>query len=79
MGGPVLNLRAEPQLAAPLAEVDDWARHLGVPALVQAHIARVRQAKDLGNATSVDQVGSIDKRGHEPEGTARSGSVRPNP
>lgn len=63
--GPRLDLRAEPEHASTLTQVDDGAWHVGIPALVQADIPRLRQPEDLSDAARVDEVVGVHEWRHE--------------
>ena len=54
VGRPALDLRPEPELDTPFAEVDDRAWHIHVPTLVQAYAVPMREADDLGDALGID-------------------------
>ncbi|MGO9956317.1 MAG: hypothetical protein ACLP50_10120, partial [Solirubrobacteraceae bacterium] len=52
--GPVLDLRTQPKLDPAAPEVDDWARHVLVSALIQADAVAVGQAKEFGDSLGVE-------------------------
>jgi hypothetical protein len=75
----LLDFRAEPKHAPSAAEGDDRTRHVGITALVKAHVPRLRETKDLGNVASVNEVVGVDKWRHVSERISEYGSVRRDP
>jgi hypothetical protein len=53
---PSCDLRAEPELDAAFTKVDDRLGHVVVGSLILADGVAVRQAENVGDALSVDQV-----------------------
>jgi hypothetical protein len=76
VGDPLLDLRAEPELHAALAQVDDRAGHVRVAVLVDAHGVVARDAEDLRDAMSVEEVIDDDSPRHALQITSVLGSVR---
>jgi hypothetical protein len=62
---PLLDLRAKPQLAAALTEIDDWPRHRGVPPLVRRHGVALREAKEVGDPLRVNHIVGVDAAAHD--------------
>lgn len=64
LGVPPLDLRSEPEAWATAAEVEDGARHVGIPLEVLAHGIPVSEPKDPGNIVCVDQVVDVHATRH---------------
>jgi hypothetical protein len=62
---PALNLGAQPEHRSSAAEFDHGARHIRIADLVLADCVAVRQAEDLCNVVSVDEVIDENAAGHE--------------
>ena len=60
----MLDLRAQPEPDSAVSELDHRAWHVGVPPLVQTHAVPVREAKELGDAVSVDEIFGVNVRDH---------------
>lgn len=74
--GPFRDLGPKPEFHPALAEVDYRPGHVGVSVLVDAHRVVTRDAKDLGDAVSVDEVIDDNRPGHAFQITSVLGSVR---
>jgi hypothetical protein len=61
---PPLNLWAQPELQPPAAEIDYRAGHVGVSSLVLAHRVSVREAEDLADGPSIDELVDVDLSSH---------------
>ena len=61
---PRIDLCLQPHLAAPPAEIDDGARHIGVPPLVERNGVPLGQPKNVRNASCVDQIINVHQTGH---------------
>ena len=61
---PAFNIGLEPDLDAPVAEVEDWSGHVWIPVLVDAHGVAMGQAKELCHGIGVDQVIDVDSLAH---------------
>ena len=75
--GPGPDFWPEPQLDAPLSEVERRLRHVLIAMLVDADGVGVAQAEQLGDVMSVDEFVDIDLPAHRDKTTALVGSVRP--
>jgi len=64
LGCPPLDLRTEPELDAPLAQIDGRPWHVFVLPLVLEHGVPVRQTEDIGDALGVEEIVCLDLRGH---------------
>ena len=60
----------------PPAQDDDGTRHVGMPMPVDAHVVRTREAENLGDATSIDQVIRVNQWRHVSQRISGLGSVR---
>ncbi len=64
LGRPAFDVGLEPDLHAPVAEVENRAWHVRVPMLVDAHGVAVREAKQIGHAIGVDEIVDVDSLTH---------------
>jgi len=64
VGRPSLDLRSEPELDSPFAEIENGSRHVVVPMLVDAHSVPVRQPKHLGDSQRIYQLLDRNLLGH---------------
>jgi hypothetical protein len=55
-GSPALDLGAKPELDTAVAEVNDRARHIVVPALVETHAVAMREPERIRDSLRVHQV-----------------------
>ena len=53
---PPLDLGSQPETRPTTAEIEDWTRHVGVPAQVLADGIPMREPKDPSNIVCVDQI-----------------------
>lgn len=53
---PSLDLRSQPEARSTTAEIENRARHIGVPVHVLAHGVPVGEAEDPSNVVCVDQI-----------------------
>ena len=63
---PAFNIWLEPDQHASVAEVENGARHIRIPVLVDAHGVAVREAKQLRHTSSVDEIVDVDSLAHSP-------------
>ena len=61
---PSLDVRVEPELHSPFAEIENGPRHVAIPVLVDAHGVPVSQPKHVGNSLRVDQLFDSNLLGH---------------
>jgi hypothetical protein len=54
LSSPALDVGSQPELDPSSAEVDYWARHVGVPPLVLADGVPMGQVQNVGDALGVD-------------------------
>lgn len=75
-GDPVRDLRAKPEFHAAFAEIYDGAGHVGIAVLVDAHGVVARDAEDLGDAVSVNEIVNDNRPRHALQITSVLGSVQ---
>jgi len=73
---PPLDLGTKPEHATSATEGHDGPGHVGIPALIQAHVAGLGETKDIGDVASVDEVFGVDEWRHGGERICECGSVR---
>ena len=59
---PASNLLRQPQLAPALSQIHDGPGHVVIAVLVRAHTVRVRQAEQVSNAASINEIGRVNGR-----------------
>jgi hypothetical protein len=62
---PCSDLTPEPQLASPLAHVDDGTRHVWISPLVGAHGVQLGKPDEICHFARVDQIADVDSSAHE--------------
>src|SRR4051794_1087127 len=61
---PRSDLTSEPELASPLAHVDNRARHIWIPPLVGAHGVQLGKPNEFCHYARVDQIADVDSSAH---------------
>jgi len=62
---PPLDLRSEPQARSAAAEVEDWARHVGIAMHVLAHGVAMGEPQYPGDVMRVNQIVEEHAAGHQ--------------
>ena len=63
---PTLDLWAQPEFHPAIPEIHDGARHVFIPALVQADAVAVRQGEQVRNGLGIEEVFGGDAGRHMP-------------
>ena len=66
LGSPPLDLRSQPELYAPVAELVHRARHVLISVLVDADRVAVSESQDLRNPIRVKEIVDVDLTAHGP-------------
>lgn len=76
---PDLDVPSGPELATPSSEVDHWAGHVGVTALIERDCVALRETEQLGNTLSINDIVGVNHPSHrdfEPTTVDKTGPTR---
>jgi hypothetical protein len=76
LDSPKLNLGTQPELDAPVSEVEHWRRHVVVPMLVDAHRVAVGETEKVSDSIGVKEIVYVDPATHAFQITVVLGSIR---